>query len=48
MLSFNVEVKVQENRLQEIFGNSDMEATTKSHPNRAFLKSVCWRNGEGM
>jgi hypothetical protein len=46
MFSFSVEVKVQENRMQEMFGNSDKKATIKSHPSRGSVGSVCWRNGE--
>lgn len=45
-LSFSMEVKVQGNRMQEIFGNSDMEVTIKCHPDRGSVSSVCRGNGE--
>lgn len=46
-LSFGVEVKVQGNRIQEIFENSDMEVTIKYHPDRGSVLSVCWEMERG-
>lgn len=46
-LNFGVEVKVQGNRMQEIFENSDMEVTIKCHPDRGFVLSVSWEMERG-